>query len=282
LLQELNGDDLYAELIMLRTNDTRYFIVVEGVADVAVLDRFVNLEDCLPVPAHGKVNAQACLTRVIEDGFPEVFAILDRDWLGLLSGGLKDERIVYTDDYDLDACIFFADGVYMGIASSFCAGSGFRVGAAGCTWGELQEACIEMAFPVGFLRYISERDGLGLNLTKFPLAEALDNDLSVDLSSLVDLAISRTKGGAFSRDHVLAVLGTERSMVNNRARYCAGHDLAKAFSILIKKRWKAKVGADLIERSARSALTPQGMQEMKMYSNVAKWVYGTDKRIWCI
>lgn len=282
MLQELNGDDLYAELIMLRTNDKRYFIVVEGVADVAVLDRFVNLEDCLPIPAHGKDNAQECLRRVIEDDFSEVFAILDRDWLGLLAGDLEDDIIVHTDDYDLDASIFFADGVYIGIASSFCAGSGFRVGAAGCTWEALKEACVEMAFPVGLLRYISERDRLGLNLGKFPLGEILGNDLSVDLGSLVDLAISRTKEGSFSRQNILATLENEAPKVSDRARYCAGHDLAKAFSILIKKRWKAKVGADLIERSARSSLTPDGMRELVMYADAAKWSEGTGKKIWRI
>ncbi|WP_340377395.1 hypothetical protein U5640_21515 [Streptomyces sp. SS7] len=282
MLQELNGDDLYAELIMLRTNDRRYFIVVEGVADVAVLDRFVNLDDCLPIPAYGKDNAQACLTRVIEDDFPGVFAILDRDWLGLLPGDLEDDRIVHTDDYDLDACIFFADGVYIGIASSFCAGSGFRIDAAGCTWESLREACIEMAFPVGLLRYVSEQNGLGLNLTNFPLGEVLDTDLSVNLDSLVDLAISRTKKGSFSKQHILTVLSNEQSMIVDRPRYCSGHDLAKAFSILIKKRWKAKVGADLIERSARSSLTPMGLQRMTLYANASKWTDGTKKRIWRI
>ncbi|MFJ2433113.1 hypothetical protein ACIOWM_07865 [Streptomyces anulatus] len=280
MLQELNGDDLYAELIMLRTNDTRYFIVVEGVADVAVLDRFVNLEDCLPIPAHGKENAQTCLTRVIEDDFAKVFAILDRDWIGLIPGDLEDKRIVHTDDYDLDASIFFADDVYVGMASSFCAGSTFRVGAAGCTWETIKEACIEMTFPVGLLRFVSERDGLGLNLTKFPLGEILNSDLSVDLDSLVDLAISRAKGESTSKQDVIELLRIEEGRVSDRSRYCAGHDLAKAFSILIKKRWKAKAGADLIERSARSSLHTHGLQKMAMYADAAKWANGTGTRIW--
>ncbi|MFD0226070.1 hypothetical protein ACWGPD_00690 [Streptomyces hirsutus] len=280
MLDELTGDDLYAELIMLRTNDKRYFIVVEGVADVAVFDRFMDLGHCVPIPAHGKENAHTCLTRVISDHFPGVFAILDKDWLGLLPNNLEDDRIVHTDHYDLDACIFFSGDIYAGIAGSFCAGNGFRNGSPGCTTDDLQRACVDMAFPLGVLRYISSRDELGLKLDKFPLAEALNVDLSVDLDSLVSISIARTKGASASKCSLMEDLNREMAAIRDRSRYCSGHDLAKAFSILLKVSWRGKIGADVVERSARAALSATELQKWAIYSRAKKWVSGSAKNVW--
>lgn len=282
MLDELSGDDLYAELIMLRTNDSRLFIVVEGAADVAVFDRFVDLDHCVPIASHGKNNARNCLTKVISDSFFGVFAILDKDWLGLLPGELEDDRIVYTDYYDLDACIFFSGDIYAGIAGSFCAGNSFRIGLPGCTTDDLQRACVDMAFPLGVLRYLSARGSYGINLDKFPLTEALRADLTVDLDSLVSIAIARTKGGIESKHPIKERLIQGMSTVDEKARYCSGHDLAKAFSILLKKHWKGKIGAEIVERSARSALSSTELQKWTMYSHAKNWTAGGSKRVWCV
>ncbi len=281
MLGELTGDDLYAELIMLRTNDARHFIVVEGPADVAVFDRFTNLESCLPVPAYGKDSAHACMYRVIEDDFNGVYAILDRDWLELIPGDLQDPRIVHTEQYDLDACIFFADTVYEGIASSFCAGSGFRVGAPGCAEQDVWQNCVALALPIGVLRYISERDRLGLNLRKFPLGEAVeDGELNVDLDALIDLCLARTKSVSHSKEALRESLERELAEIATPARYCTGHDLAKAFSIFLKYRWKIKVGADVVERAARSALSGERFCKFSIYSDAARWFGGKVEVIW--
>lgn len=280
MLAELTGDDLYAELIMLRSNDSRYFVIVEGVADVAVLDRFADLRDCVPTAAYGKESAHACLKRVIADNFDGVFAVLDRDWVGLLPGDLQDERIVHTDYYDLDSCIFFSEGTYEGMASSFCAGGGFRVGAEGCTSRELHSSCIEMAFPIGVLRFISERDGLGLNLGKFPLSEVIGPDLKVDVDSLLRVTLSRTKGTKILPEDLSVTFHEALKIIKDKSRYCAGHDLAKAFSILIKRRWNGKIGADVVERSARSSIDVENFRKMSIYSDAKKWVEGSDKSIW--
>ncbi|WP_406735178.1 hypothetical protein OG508_21345 [Streptomyces sp. NBC_01108] len=282
MLAELTGDDLYAELIMLRSNDSRYFVVVEGVADVAVFDRFADLSHCVPTAAYGKESAHTCLKRVIADGFDGVFAILDRDWVDLLPGDLQDEKIVHTDYYDLDSCIFFSEGTYEGMASSFCAGGGFRVGANGCTARELQSICVEMAFPVGVLRFISERDSLGLNLGKFPLSEVIGPDFKVDLESLLRITLSRTKGNKVLLEDISVALHESLKLIKDKARYCAGHDLAKAFSILIKKRWNGKIGADVVERSARSSLDVENFKKMSIYSDARKWAEGSGKPIWRI
>ncbi|MBB1253825.1 hypothetical protein H3146_10675 [Streptomyces sp. OF3] len=282
MFDNLDADDLYAELIMLRANDTRAFILVEGSADCAVFDRFINIENFTTVPAQGKNRAQGAIERVHEsDQLTAVYAVLDRDWVGLLDNGVGLQAVIYTDFYDLDACIFFAPHVYEALAASFCTDLSFRHGAAGCTREDIEAACVNLALPVGLLRFISKRDGLALNLRDFPLAKVTSNDSScIDLTALITLACKRA--GKEPEDHpgLLTLLQAELSRVTEKERYCSGHDLAKAFSLVAKRRWAVKAGHDVIERSARAALGRDVFEQMSIYRDCMHWAAIEGAAVW--
>lgn len=282
MFDDLDADDLYAELIMLRANDARAFILVEGSADCAVFDRFINAEHFTTVPALGKVRAMGAIERV-QDGaqLAAIYAILDRDWVGLLDNGMNHHSVIYTDFYDLDACIFFSPHVYEALAASFCTDLSFRHGTAGCTQDDINAACVCLALPIGLLRYISHRDGLALNLRDFPLAEVARNSArSVDLAALVTLACKRA--GKEPEDHpgLLPLLQAELERVTEKERYCSGHDLAKAFSLVAKRRWASKAGHDIIERSARAALGRDAFERTSIYRDCARWTGSDGEAVW--
>lgn len=282
MFDDLDANDLYAELIMLRANDSRAFIVVEGSADCAVLDRFINAENFTTVPALGKQRAQGAIARVHDsDQLAAVYAILDRDWVGLLDNGMDHHAVIYTDFYDLDACIFFAPHVYEALAASFCTDLSFRHGADGCTQEDINAACVHLALPVGLLRFMSQRDGLALNLRDFPLTEVARNNVgSIDLTALITLACKRA--GKEPEDHpgLLALLQAELARVTEREQYCSGHDLAKAFSLVAKRRWAAKVGHDVIERSARAALSRDAFEQTSIYRGCMRWADSEGAAVW--
>lgn len=282
MFDNLDADDLYAELVMLRANDVRSFILVEGPTDCAVFDRFVNDEHFTTVPAHGKERALGAIERVSGGKqLTAVYAILDRDWVGILEDGLDHHTVVYTDFYDLDACIFFAPGVYQALAASFCTDLSFRHGAAGCTQDDITTACVNLVLPLGLLRYISRRDGLGLNLRDFPLGQvAKDPTAGVDLTELVTLACKR--GGKDPADHagLVDLLQQEVARASKREQYCSGHDLAKAFSLVAKQRWASKAGHDTIERSARAAFGPDAFEQSSVFHASRRWTTTTGATAW--
>ncbi|SCD86921.1 hypothetical protein [Streptomyces sp. PpalLS-921] len=282
MFNDLDADDLYAELIMLRANDTRAFILVEGSADCAVFDRFINADNFTTVPALGKKRAQGALARVHNsDQLAAVYAILDRDWVGMLENGMDHHTVIYTDFYDLDSCIFFAPHVYEALAASYCTDLSFRHGAAGCTQEDINAACVHLALPVGLLRFISQRDGLALNLRDFPLTEVARNNVgSVDLTALITLACKRA--GKEPEDHpgLLALLQAELARVTEREQYCSGHDLAKAFSLVAKWRWAVKAGHDVIERSARAAFSRHAFEQTSIYHDCMRWASSEGVAVW--
>ncbi|MFE7941360.1 hypothetical protein ACFU46_28905 [Streptomyces griseoincarnatus] len=281
MFSDLTGEELYAEMIMQRTNDARRFLVVEGDGDIAVFDRHLAQDRFTVIPANGKKTAHDALTLAFADNFAGVYSILDRDWLDLIPGDLEDERIVHTDHYDLDMCVFFLPGVYISVASSFCIKGGYRVGGVGCSEVDIREACLKLAFPVGMLRFISERDKLKLRMRDFPLHEVVDrSSMSVNLDLLISTAIGRSKKASIDPQSVKASLVTEMARISDTARYCSGHDVARAFTILAKERWSTTVSADSVERTARAAVSWERFRELSVYKDSSQWFAGRAEMIW--
>ncbi|MFF2464380.1 hypothetical protein [Streptomyces mirabilis] len=281
MFSEITGDELYAEMIMQRTNDARNFLVVEGDGDIAIFDRYLAQDRFTVIPANGKKTAHDALRMAFSDNFSGVYSILDRDWLDLIPGEFQDRRIVHTDKYDLDVCVFFLPGVYVSVASSFCVKGGYRLGGAGCSENEIREACIKMAFPVGVLRYISERDKLQLRMRDFPLHEVVDRvSLSVDVDLLISTAIARSKKSSVASQSVTRTLIAEMDGITDITRYCSGHDVARAFSILAKERWSTTISVDNVERTARTAVSWERFQSLSTYSDSSQWFAGKTEMIW--
>ena len=267
---------------MQRANDARSFILVEGPTDCAVLDRFVNSDHFVTVPALGKVRALGAIEQIHGgDRITAVYAILDRDWVGLLDDGVDYQTVVYTDFYDLDACIFFAPEVYEALAASFCTDMSFKHGAAGCRQEDITAACLRLALPIGLLRYISQRDGLGLNLRDFPLSAVVGGaGEEVDIAGLIMIACKRA--GTEPADHpaLASLLEAELARTRDGERYCSGHDLAKAFALVARRRWASNVGHDVIERSARAVLSHDAFTRTNIFRDSGRWAAAAVAPVW--
>ncbi|MFE2522759.1 hypothetical protein ACFXEL_00790 [Streptomyces sp. NPDC059382] len=280
MFSELTGEDLYAEMIMQRTNDRRNFLIVEGDGDISVFDRFLAPDLFVAIPAAGKKSAKEALALAFADGFHGVYSVLDRDWKGLIPGEIEDWRIVYTDQYDLDMCVFFS-GAYSVVASGYCVRGGYRSNSEGCTEEDIQKVCLEMSFPLGVLRYVSERRGLKLRLRDFPLHEVVaPGGFSVDLNRLVSVAQSRSKGCTAPAEEILFALREAMAEIDNPARYCSGHDVARAFAILMRRRWATVVSAEAVEKAARVTVHWEKFKRFSVYGDCASWFEGDVEQVW--
>ncbi|WP_159042471.1 hypothetical protein [Streptomyces sp. IGB124] len=280
----LTSDELYAEMVMRRTNDDRTFLVVEGVADLAVFDRFVDRNRCQILAAHGKSRAFDAIKKASENSFLGALAILDRDWVGLLPHEAPFDRISYTDDYDLDACVFYSESVCESVASAFADLSVYEIGKNGCREIDIHNRCQDLAFPIGLLRFISARDSLALSLRDFPIAAAIDRStLRIDVPKMIKIALGKSDGSCpLTEDEILQIYLTEADKVQHPRRYCSGHDLAKAFAYLLKVEWGAasNVGADIVERSSRAAMSYELIKRLETHGNVERMAAALGVRVW--
>lgn len=282
MIDDLSVESFYVELRMMRAGgDDRAFLIVEGHTDCAVLDDHIDDGHCVSVPAHGKDRAISAIAEVERNDDKGIFALLDKDWGDLLDSDpkLPDALVVYTDRYDLDACIFFSDRMVVRQVASFCSEQ-FRIGNG---WEEqaLVDACVELALPVGMLRFISERDGVGLALRDFPLDAIVFGGYpyEVDMEKLIDISMKRGRKSVESAP-ILAELTSIMARLSNRPRFCSGHDLFKALALILRRKWGGKVGAQQLEQSARAAMGHERFSVLFLYERIRLIAERAGYRVW--
>ncbi|MCE7079001.1 hypothetical protein [Streptomyces sp. ST2-7A] len=283
MIDDLAVESFYVELLMMRTGgDDRAFLIVEGHTDCAVLDDHIDNQHCVSVPAHGKERAAAAIVEVDRNGDEGIFAVLDKDWVNLLDSHpkLPESLVAYTDHYDLDASVFFSDRMVSRQAASFCSDK-FRLGDAGCSEAEVVQVCVELALPIGILRFISERNGTGLALRNFPLDAVVSGGFPyrVDGEKLVKIASDKA-GKIVDVSQFVAELNEVSKCLKNRMRYCSGHDLFKALAIVLKRRWGGKVGAHQLEQAARAAMGRDRISVLFFFERMRLIAERAGYRVW--
>jgi hypothetical protein len=277
--QCLTGDDLFNLLMMLRTTDKRTFVVLEGDTDCEALDPHVNERAAATFPAHSKSAAERTLELIDHNGMPRVLVIVDRDWVGTLESPRQSPNVVYTDDYDLDATILFAGSVLDRVVSThsrrdvreaYLAGTGLSV----------EETLIDLTSPVGFLRFASERDALGLNCRAFPVHEVLAPTCDrVDVARLSRIAVKRSPNSVVAEAAVVRVVESRGSATQDPRYFCGGHDLAAALAALLKQ-WGGSSSRAMIERAARAALSCADLMTTQLFAAVADWARARGVTVW--
>jgi len=269
---------------MLKTDDDRVILLVEGENDVAVLAGHIDDSACNLLPGYGSSVVIGAMKIVEEEVLDGVLALVDQDWRGLLTPLPASANIFFTDQPDLDATIFHMSGPLDRVVANF-SDTRKRIAHlqridADSPW----EIAVRLALPIGVLRYISERDGMELKLRDFPVESALALDsASIDVRRMCEVAISR------SRSTSVYVPGDVAQMVeqllsdleHERVRYCSGHDLARCLSAVMRKRWGGCYRGDIIERSLRAALSCGELAGTRFYGQILAWANSHGSRIWC-
>ncbi len=278
----LTADDLFSYILILRPTERRILFIIEGDTDHAALRTHIDESEVNVIPGYGKGVIQPAMSLVNTHSVPNVIALLDRDFEDLLPGSTGGPNVFFTDRYDLDATIFFSGSLCDRLAFNFGDGDQIKslISDLGCS--DLARASANLALPVGVLRFISVRDSLRLNLRDFPIGEIVRDDCrSVDLEAFASLAIRRTSEPQRKLPRELvAEMRTEIAGISNPYTFCSGHDLARALSVILRKRGGVSLRPDTVERALRGAFGCTEIRATRMYSELAMWAQQQNKRMW--
>src|SRR4051794_19033266 len=115
----LTGDDLFSEIILLRSDDDRAIILLEGPSDCRALDAHLNEDQCKSIPAHGKDLVINAVELANQNGITGIVGVLDQDYDHLFGLPSSRANIVYVDAHDLDSLVFYAPTVASRVWSQF-------------------------------------------------------------------------------------------------------------------------------------------------------------------
>lgn len=275
----LDANDLYAHILMLRTVDLRNILLVEGNSDCGLLDPFLDSAECHSLPANGKSTVEGAISIADAQGTEGVLAILDRDWVGMLSTPIESGNAVYTEAYDLDAEMALLDTILDRVTSNFCDRQAMKQHLDRIGSPSVRDLAVTLSAPLGILRFVSERDSLNLSLRNFPLREIMtDNYSSIDLPRLISIAVARTEHRSFDEG---SLVGAVRKELSEKARalwlYCSGHDIAACLAVLVRRCWGGEIGADNMERAIRAAVSREDFRAAAIFKSTERWADRTSR-----
>jgi hypothetical protein len=269
--QFLDGDTLYADLLMMRQVDKRIAVLVEGGEDVAIIDSYLNSSTCRSEIAHGKESLLRAVDLAKANRLDRVFAAVDRDFDDEKEILAHSDRISISEFYDLEVDILVKckDLIRRVLAAH---ADRDRINAYLRQNGRSATAIVfEIAGHVGALRHVSVTRKLALSLAKFPtstLVPAYEDGLLIE--EIAKIAAAKSKGAGISDSDIVPVIRGAVSAIDLVAVSC-GHDVIGVLSALIRGRWGGSSGADAMGRAFRSSVDWECFQRLRIYEDFKTW-----------
>lgn len=275
MLDELvTSESIAAEVFLQRSARAGAIILLEGTDDKRLFRKFFVVPPEHLIPCGGFLTAVAALELISKKEETYTYGVVDSDRLHEAPDPVKAN--LAGTDHRADVLVLATDEVLMDICIEVSGGLAGDDDHRACL-----ESAVEAASVVGQLRRASQEHRLGLKMSNFPIGEAWRGEGAIDLDAVIDLAIARTKVERPTKAQVLSAL-THSTGVDGAApiRFCQGHDLAKALSIVMTNRWTgADVGAKLVLRLARVAYRSQHFEKTQLYRRLREFEVRDDVAI---
>ncbi len=265
----------------MRVVDPRTVVLLEGLSDCQALDPHVDNRQCRTIPGHSKSAVEQAVSLAEQAGVERVLAVVDADFVGVLTTTSESSNVVYSDGYDLDATITLAGDVFERVLAATTDRD--RVAEHNARTGvSCREGVVRVAGKIGIARLVSVRDELALNLTRFPVhAVTTSDDTDVELAQLATVLVGRSAASTTTQSDLLNRLTRELLFEHDWQRLSNGHDVANAFATLIHRAWGGtKMSGGTIEQFARAALSCANLRQTRVYNDVARWATRVGTKVW--
>ncbi len=280
--QYLDGDTLYANMMMLRTVDDRAILILEGWSDCSALDPHVAEGRCQTLPAHSRRAVERAIELVDLNQTPLVLGVVDRDWVGVLDPPHTSKNVVCTDLYDLDTTILLSGDVAPRVIAVFTDRSAVSAHVTACACASPLAVALRIAVVIGSLRLISLRDGLDLSTRQLPVEATLaPSGDEIDYKKLATVVASRSPRSSMTAADIEDVLISQLPLAEEASRLCSGHDMAAVLAWLMRQKWGGgAVGYKNVAATIRAALSCETLKATSLYADVKAWAASNGTVVW--
>jgi len=259
---------------MTRTQFAGSFLIVEGSTDGQFYEWFVDPNQCQVVIAHNKANAISALNLLENDSFSGVLVIVDADFDVLTGKYPTSPNIVFTDTHDLETMIIKSPALEK-VLGEF--GSEEKINQFVQNRGkDVLAVLIECSRSIGYLRWVSLREGLSLTFEGLDFGKFIDKEqLTVGEARLFKTVKDKSGRQDIADSQLKESVQAIRKDDHDPWHVCCGHDLVCVLSIGLCKAigsWNAgDVKIDVLERSLRLAYERTHFQQTQLYASIQRW-----------
>lgn len=287
MIDLLTPESVASEIRLLR-EDAGFkgaFLIVEGETDANFFSSFLAKKDIIIRWLKGKpktIKLAQLLEKINCEGF---VAIVDADFWYIDGVPSLGSNILMTDVHDLDMMIF-SSPAFDKVMREYI--SVKQLDTLQKKFGDLRSAFMESVRILGYLRWISEKQGLGINFHRpdgqrspiYWVDQFIVNELRFDLDPVLTSLCNTNRP---LREHLRNHIAQNNVNNYNILMLCNGHDVMQVTCKIIRDHGRnvvrGKIEPDDIERSFRLAYEMGFFEKTNLYANLIQWQNSTGYKV---
>ena len=274
LRASVSADGIANRVRMKRHKHAGAFLLVEGEDDKKLFKNFVDAASCVIQIAYGKPNVLGALAILEQGGFRGVLAIADADFARLEGQLPHSPNLIWTDTHDLETMLLASPALDRLLSER---GDEDRLaGFLRSAGSDVRAALLKLGAPVGYLRWLSQREKMSLLFEGLPFGDFLsEKTLMLNEGALLRVLQSRSGKGVLIDADIQAKIALLKNVEHDRWQVCCGHDLVSVLSIALVRVFGANKDADVkpgrLEESLRLAFTAADFKGTRLWAAIRAW-----------
>lgn len=258
----------------LREIYSETFVLVEGTSDKTFYQRFFDQSACRLEVTQGKPSSKQRAIEILQNleksNFQGVIAIIDADFDHLLNSLYTSPNLFRTDTHDLETILIQSPALEKVVAEF---GSEEKITQLNR---DIREVLITIGISVGYLRLISNSDGLNLTFTGISFSKFIDEkNWQFNLINMITEVKNKSKAFNLKNEEIEKRLNQEKSNNYDPWQVCCGHDLVEILSLGLRKVIGTNKATDVevnsLERNLRLAYEAVYFRKTHLYLQISLW-----------
>ena len=278
----ITSDDICNQISMERTVFDGTFLVVEGITDERLFEKFVDKDRVRIIEAHSKDNVRHAvkdMSSVRRDR--GVIGIVDPDLDRLRGRGAK-RPLVHTDCRDMEMMVIRSNALD-DVLDEYCDREPLMKFTESV--GPVRDALVSASYPIGLLMYISQTEGLNLSFKDLDFERFINpRTLSLNESAMVDSVIFNSKSCRMGRKEILNRLVREAERLEDKWEAARGHDTVGILLIALKRNFGSFNSRNLSEGelggALRLAFSDSCFRGTRLYRDTEEWARENGVDLW--
>lgn len=227
--QYIDGVRVANGVMMLKMQHKGCIVIVEGDSDARFYHKHF-VKTCRVIPANNKRNVIQAMTELGNRKATGVLGIVDCDYMFLENQLPNHPNIVYTDFHDIETLLLISPSLENLLREL---APGEKLHLLDDLGKKVRETLFTLGIEIGYLRWVSYRDNLGLNFRSLPYSQIVDpKQKSVDTKGLIR-ATSVNVQPAVSIASIEQKISVLRNRKADYKHICQGHDLVYLLELVI-------------------------------------------------
>jgi hypothetical protein len=284
-MEEFITPDRIANAIMQDNNFKGYYLIVEGIKDTKLFQKYINHENFRIREGFGNDNVKQALDILSERGFDRKLGIIDSDFNQMIVIVEKKDGLFITDDHDIEIMIIKTKALEI-VLNLFCTKDKIisfekKIGMT------VRDALFNLGTEIGYLKLANRVHDLGLifkpktadgNQLKYKnfIDEATLKFLGDEKMIETVINYCRNKSPNLKEaPFVLESLKEQKKVNQDIYHLNNGHDLSNILYLLLKKTLGSKnkmlVDTNSVEDSLILAFELDDFKKTTLYKDLYQW-----------